>query len=285
MNRLAATLGLVIAIAVVIAIVLGTRSPNAAGDHGSRGQTSGSTTVQRRDLVQTDTESGTLSYADPRTVYDGLTGTITWLPAVGQVIKPGQALYRVGGVPVILMNGSTPAYRDLNSSDSDGPDILELNRNLVALGFNPDGIVVDDVWQAATTAGVELFQESLGETETGELKLGNVVFLPHARVISAVDASLGSNGGGGSSGGGGGSSAAGHPNTGPEFVSLTTTSPTPAPGKPHKKKKKKGKKPHKPTTVAALLGLLKAQSAQLQAQSAQLRAAQSGGHGGGNGGN
>ena len=59
----------------------------------------------------------------------------------------------MGGVPVILMNGTTPAYRDLNSSDSDGPDILELNRNLVALGFNPDGIVVDDVWQPATTAG------------------------------------------------------------------------------------------------------------------------------------
>jgi hypothetical protein len=206
-NRLAATLGLVIAIAVVIAIVLGTRSPKASGNHDPRSQASGSTTVQRRDLVETDTESGTLSYSDPRTVYDGLSGTITWLPAVGQVIKPGQALYRVGGVPVILMNGSTPAYRDLKSSDSDGPDILELNRNLVALGFNPDGIVVDDVWQSATTAGVELFQESLGETQTGELKLGNIVFLPHDRVISAVDASLGSNGS--SNGSGNGSSAVG----------------------------------------------------------------------------
>jgi hypothetical protein len=272
-NRLAATLGLVIAIAVVIAIVLGTRSPNAAGDHGSHNAASGSTTVQRRDLVQTDTESGTLSYADPRTVYDGLSGTITWLPAVGQVIRPGQALYRVAGVPVILMNGSTPAYRDLKPSDSDRPDILELNRNLVALGFNPDGIVVDDVWQAATTAGVELFQESLGESETGELKLGNVVFLPHARVISALDASLGSNG----SGSGGGSATSGQPAAGPEFASLTTTT------RPHKKKKKR--KPHKPTTVAALLGLLKAQSAQLQAQSAELRAAQSGAHGANNSNN
>jgi hypothetical protein len=282
-NRLAATLGLVIAIAVVIAIVLGTRSPSASGNHDTRSQGSGSTTVQRRDLVETDTESGTLSYADPRTVYDGLSGTITWLPSVGQVIKPGQALYRVGGVPVILMNGSTPAYRDLKSSDSDGPDILELNRNLVALGFNPDGIVVDDVWQSATTAGVELFQESLGESETGELKLGNVVFLPHNRVISAVDASLGSNGSAGGSGNGNGSQTAGQPATGPEFVSLTTTTPpqtTPQTAPPNKKKKKK--KPRKPITVAALLALLRAQSAELQAQSAQLRAAQSGNHGGNN---
>jgi hypothetical protein len=271
-NRLAATLGLVIAIAVVIAIVLGTRSPSASGNHDNRSHGSGSTTVQRRDLVETDTESGTLSYADPRTVYDGLSGTITWLPAVGQVIKPGQALYRVGGVPVILMNGSTPAYRDLKSSDSDGPDILELNRNLVALGFNPDGIVVDDVWQSATTAGVELFQESLGESETGELKLGNIVFLPHNRVISAVDASLGSNGSAGGSGNGNGSQTAGQAVTAPEFVSLTTTKQ--AQNRPPSKKKKKTK-PRKPTTVAALLALLRAQSAELQAQSAQLRAAQS----------
>ena len=63
-RRLTATLALVIAIAVVIAVILGTESPSslkaATGSHSS---SSGSTTVQRRDLVQTDTESGTLSYA------------------------------------------------------------------------------------------------------------------------------------------------------------------------------------------------------------------------------
>ncbi|MBV8999660.1 MAG: hypothetical protein JO304_11395, partial [Solirubrobacterales bacterium] len=199
-RRLAAMLALVIAIAVVVAIILGTESPSSlkAASEGHN-QSSGAATVQRRDLVQTDTESGTLSYANSQTVYNRMTGTITWLPAVGQVIKPGQALYRVNGAPVILMDGSTPAYRDLNSSDSDGQDILQLNRNLVALGFNPDGIVVDDVWQAATTAGVELFQESLGETETGSLSLGQIVFLPGAQLVSTVDATVGSGGSGGGS--------------------------------------------------------------------------------------
>ena len=32
---------------------------------------------------------------------------------VGQEIKPGQTLYKVDGQPVILMDGTTPAYRDL----------------------------------------------------------------------------------------------------------------------------------------------------------------------------
>ena len=72
---------------------------------GSASQGSGSTTVQRRDLVETDTESGTLSYADPRTVYDGLSGTITWLPAVGQVIKPGVEFF---DRDVILMGDRRP---------------------------------------------------------------------------------------------------------------------------------------------------------------------------------
>ena len=133
------------------------------------------------------------------------------------MIKPGQALYKVGNEPVTLMNGDTPAYRDLNSSDSDGPDILELNRNLVKLGFDAGGIVVDDVWQAATTEGVDLFQESLGETETGDLTLGQVVFLPGNQLVSNVEATAGSDG----------SAASYDPPAGgaqPEFVSLTKSS-------------------------------------------------------------
>jgi peptidoglycan hydrolase-like protein with peptidoglycan-binding domain len=117
-------------------------------------------------------------------------------PGAGQLIKTGQPLYEVDAQPVILMNGTTPAYRELTSSDSDGPDILQLNRNLVKLGFNPGGIVIDDAWQPATTAGVEALQAALGQAETGSLSLGQVVFLPGDQIVSAVDARLGSAGGG-----------------------------------------------------------------------------------------
>ena len=78
--RVAATLALVVVIAGVIVIVLATRSPSSAKGSSGHSQASGSTTVQRRDLVETDTESGTLSYANPQTVYNRLSGTITWLP-------------------------------------------------------------------------------------------------------------------------------------------------------------------------------------------------------------
>ena len=39
------------------------------------------------------------------------------------MIKPGGTLYKVDGEPVILMDGTTPAYRDSAASDSDGADI------------------------------------------------------------------------------------------------------------------------------------------------------------------
>ena len=176
--RLLAGLALVLAVAVVV-VVVETRAPPRRARRRAAGSTaSGATTVQRRNLIETDTESGTLSYNSPQTVYNRLSGTITWLPQVGQEIKAGRTLYKVDGDPVLLMNGTTPAYRDLGPSDSDGADIEQLNRNLVALGFNAANITVDDVWQAATTEGVDLLQESLGETETGTLTLGQIVFLP-----------------------------------------------------------------------------------------------------------
>ena len=193
-SRLLVGLALVIAVAIVVVVVVnaGSSTPNASGNTT---KPSGSATVQRRNLVETDTESGTLSYNSPQTVYNRLSGTITWLPQVGQVIKPGQTLYKVNGEPVLLMDGTTPAYRDLGPSDSDGADIEELNRNLVKLGFNAANVTVDDVWQAATTEGVDLLQESLGETETGTLTLGQIVFLPGDQLVTTVDGTLGSTGG------------------------------------------------------------------------------------------
>ena len=194
LGRLLAGLALVIAVAIVVVVVVnaGSSTPNASG---STSKPSGSTAVQRRNLVETDTESGTLSYNSPQTVYNRMTGTLTWLPEVGQVIRAGQTLYKVDGQAVLLMDGTTPAYRDLSPSDSDGADIEELNRNLVKLGFNAANITVDDVWQAATTEGVDLLQESLGETETGTLTLGRIVFLPGDQLVTTVDGTLGSTGG------------------------------------------------------------------------------------------
>jgi hypothetical protein len=277
-GRVAATLALLIAVGVVVTIVLRPGSPSPSRPTDAAGSSSATATVQRRDLVQTDTESGTLGHGNPQTVYDRLSGTITWLPSVGQVIAPGQALFRVAGQPVILMNGSTPAYRDLGSSDSDAQDVLQLNRNLVALGFNSAGIVVDDAWQAATTAGVDDLQASLGETETGTLKLGQVVFLSGDRLVSSVAVQLGSQAA---------LRTALAPT--PQFVSLTTTGTITGTAtatatttttttattttSTTERAPRKPRHTQQPNTLAPLVALLRAESTQLKAAEAQLRAA------------
>jgi len=264
-GRLAFALPLLLAAGVVVAIVLTNRSPSPAAAGNASGAT-GSATVQRRNLIETDTESGTLSYAGSHTVYNRLSGTVTWLPAVGQLIKPGYVLYRVDNQPVLLFDGITPAYRDLKSSDGAGPDILELNTDLVQLGYDPDEIVIDDDWQAATTAGVKALQATWGETQSGELKLGSVVFLPGPQLVSTVDGTVGS-----------GVSLVNPPSQ-TEFVSLTETTPAnihPKSGK-RAKHKRKSRPPSQEQQLQALLALLRAETTQLRGQ-------RSGGSGSSNG--
>ena len=223
-------IGVAVALAALAALLIGIAT-NAGSSRGASNppKTSGVTTVQRRDLVATDTESGTLSYADPQTIFNRLTGTITWLPSIGRVVKPGGTLYKVSGQPVILMDGPVPAYRDLSDGVTDGPDVKELKQNLVALGFDPSHqITINDTFDAATTTAVEAWQASLAETQTGVVSLGDVVFLPGSQRITQVNTVLGSTGG--SSSGSGSSGATGASlQLGPaqaEFVSLTTTATT-----------------------------------------------------------
>lgn len=177
-----ATLLIVVAV-VVVTIATGRGGHKASGSHPAA---AGAATVQRRNLVTSEEQSGTISYANSSTVANRLAGTLTWVRAVGRVIMPGQRLFDVDNFPVILMNGTTPAYRTLDASDSAGPDIQQLNDNLIHLGFDPDGIVDDDEWQPGTTAGVELFQEANGEPETGSLTLGTVAFLRGTRRVSGL---------------------------------------------------------------------------------------------------
>jgi hypothetical protein len=158
-------------------------------------------TVTKRSLSQTTSVSGALGYAGSYTVPGQLTGTITALPGVGQVVDQGQVLYRVDGYPVVLLYGSTPAYRTLaegaTAADLAGADVAELNQALVALGYasraNLDPSSDEFSW--ATKAGVEKLQAHLSVDQSGVLNLGQVVFLPTAARVTNVQATLGGHAG------------------------------------------------------------------------------------------
>lgn len=154
-------------------------------------------TVERGTLSDQISQSGTLTYraqpdGSPYTVFNRASGTYTQLPASGDHVDCGGVLYRVNDKPTVLFCGSTPAYRSLTQGDS-GPDVAELNANLVRLGYaaraqlNPSS----DSFGAATAAALQKLQAKLGEDQTGSLALGQVVFLPESVRIATVSVELG----------------------------------------------------------------------------------------------
>ena len=122
---------------------------------------------------------------------NGGAGTVTGLAREGSIVGRGETLYELDGRPVLLMYGAVPAYRKLGISTSDGPDVRQLEQNLVALGFG-SGITVDEDFTAATAAAVRRWQGARRLPETGHVELGRVVFLRGARRVGAHKAEVGS---------------------------------------------------------------------------------------------
>jgi hypothetical protein len=139
---------------------------------------------------------GTLTYragadGSPYSVIDQAQGTYTKLPQIGQVISQGQVLYRVDDSPVVLLYGSTPAYRSLSAGAS-GVDVAELNADLVALGYaTSDQLTLTSYYGSDTITALEKLQAALGVTQNGTLSLGQAVFEPTAVRVTALSAQLG----------------------------------------------------------------------------------------------
>jgi HlyD family secretion protein len=153
--------------------------------------------VEKRTLSAMVSQGGILTYrarsdGSRYSVINQAQGTYTELPGLGRVISQGRVLYRVNDRPVVLLRGSTPAYRTLSARVS-GPDVAELNADLVALGYATRAQLHprSAFFGAATTTAVEKLQAALGVARNGSLALGQVVFEPTAVRVTSVSAQLG----------------------------------------------------------------------------------------------
>jgi peptidoglycan hydrolase-like protein with peptidoglycan-binding domain len=169
-----------------------------AAEPATTGPAVGTATVVRTNVTAHTIVTGTLGYLAPASVLApgsapgaagaagaGPSSILTWLPEVGATIGPDQRLYEVDGRPVLLWTGARPAWRDFVPGMTDGPDVAQLERNLVAFGYGA-GLTVDEHFTAATGTAVRRWQAAHGLARTGTVPLGQIVFLPGPVRVAAV---------------------------------------------------------------------------------------------------
>jgi peptidoglycan hydrolase-like protein with peptidoglycan-binding domain len=185
----------VVAVAAAAAVVVASSGHEAAS--APQESPTSTSAVERGKLSDMVSQYGTLTYrarsdGSPYVVVNRARGTLTELPDDGDEVDCGDVLYRTDDRPVVLLCGSTPAYRSLSQGDS-GRDVAELNANLVRLGYATRAQLdpSSGSFGAATASALEQLQSRLGEEQTGSLGLGRAVFLPERVRIAEVTGELG----------------------------------------------------------------------------------------------
>ena len=189
-------LGGVTALAVAATAVAVWSSGDTAVDAGTRDPQT--VAVTARDLVEREELDGTLGYGERVDVALTGPGTITSLPAEGAVVDRGAVIAEVDGRSIRLLFGNRPLWRVLDPNVSNGPDVRQVEENLLALGLaTSSNLAVDDDWTDATTAAVKRWQKANGVDQSGSVAPNDVVILPGAARIAERKAALGAPSGSG----------------------------------------------------------------------------------------
>lgn len=170
-------------------LALGNRSIPAAQPVPTTVPT-GQAAVVRADVAERNQFSGSLGHAGAYTVIAPASGTLTGARDVGQVVHQGQSLYEVDGKPVVLMYGKVPVWRAFSAKMSDGADVKQLQAALKALGYGPNLKASRD-FSTLTSSAIRRWQAAAGLPVTGEIPLGQIVFLPQAIRITGRSVELG----------------------------------------------------------------------------------------------
>lgn len=173
-------------------------------------------TVTRGDLTDSKVFAGTLGYGTPTGVPGAAAGTITWLPAPGDVVHRDEYLYAVDERGVRSMYGTVPFWRDLSRGRT-GTDVRQLNENLAALGYD---VSVDDVFGPRTERAVRQWQDDRGHQVTGVLTADDIAFVDGAVRVASVVGRLGQTTGAGAAGAEGGAGGTG---TSGDVLQVTST--------------------------------------------------------------
>lgn len=121
-----------------------------------------------------------------------VTQVVTSVIADGSDVTMGTVLYSVESSPVVALPGSLPAWRTLDTSSEDGIDVLQLEMDLTALGYDPDSrMTIDTEFDSDTKAVVKAWQAGYGMEVTGSVALGSVVFVGGETTVAGVAVAVG----------------------------------------------------------------------------------------------
>jgi hypothetical protein len=149
-------------------------------------------TVVRTNLTTNTLTEGTLGYEPTNPIVNQMNGTYTTVPTPGTTIEAGQALYRVDDQPVVLMSGTTPAWRAFAVGMPNGPDVAELEANLIALGYARGLLSVpSEQFNSLTAAAISRWQVANGYPSTGQVALGEIVFENGPVLVGATNVAPG----------------------------------------------------------------------------------------------
>lgn len=149
--------------------------------------------VQQQDLVTYDETTATLGFTTSTDVAAPVAGTVTSIVGASTTLRAGSVVATIDGSPVVTLVGDIPSYRDLSADSSNGPDVRQLETNLVLLGFDPDGAIeIDEEFDDATTDAVTSWEDSLGLDGDGEVPEGQLAYIPGTLLVDTVSSAVGS---------------------------------------------------------------------------------------------
>ena len=126
--------------------------------------------VELRTLTSDVVARGTVRYGSPQTVALPAstlkTGTsiVSIAPVKGAALNEGSVAFSVSGRPVLVLQGTQPAYRDLGPG-AVGEDVRQLQAGLARLGFNPGAL--NGVYGSSTAGAVAAWYRAAGWAPLG----------------------------------------------------------------------------------------------------------------------
>jgi len=180
--------------AVVVGVLAVTLVTSGCAAHSAPSTTSThnavtTTQVSQGTVVSSNLVQGTLGYGTPVALNALTMGTLTAIAAVGAIVTAGQSLYSVDNVPIYLFTGALPAWRTFGAGMTAGPDVLQLMQNLKALGYFAG--TPGSTFTASGASAISKWQKATGQTVTGMIPFGNLVFQPGALRVDSSTLPLG----------------------------------------------------------------------------------------------